>query len=1069
MLEPRWRPIQGHIGEVPYETAVGWSKNHYPAATSPWPSSIRHSRYSDDGTMDQDMTDGDGAINLSTSQRPSASTTPNDSVHQDDVEQQAASLEKVLKEQQQHQQLELERSGWDQDREDRDLKGNGSVSPPGSDLHVQDDSPLPASESQKNLSATIPPVSQTESKLGNDYPPYSQSQGSVPPMMSSPASNLHHIQQILHQHVLSPTQLQNLMKQHSLMQQQQQQQQHHQLAELSKKQMEQTMQQLQEQLQLNLIQQTHILQNSDKKKASGSLQQLSLQQQQLIQQLQLVQRQYVMHQGMGMQPLMLAQGQGLNTRDVMSPWKELNDQQHILNNKPPSEINDNSSGLLSIQGRTSREDSLSEDKPVRTTTPDRVHHHLYGHGVCKWPGCETVCEDLQAFIKHLNTEHTLDDRSTAQARVQMQVVSQLELQLQKERDRLQAMMHHLHLSKQLGSPDSHKETVAPPKIPVSTTVPPPPVNMGAMVSAVRSPVLHSPAPNVGGPIRRRLSDKSALSLAGEIQRNREFYKNADVRPPFTYASLIRQSIIESPDKQLTLNEIYNWFQNTFCYFRRNAATWKNAVRHNLSLHKCFMRVENVKGAVWTVDEVDNSLFQVHHHVPRTDESQYQTNYVNRHLRRSSHTPYDRSKVFYVSKRSSPFSQEEKPSVKKHTDPKVEKDLKTIFGSDQKEIDANKLGEGVSSTAKPSESVTVKKNENPPPPRKIEKKDKPKMDITKEGDINKEVFSPVAPQTAKTLSLKKKSIDWSDYFGLDRRKKSNNDLDKEWLMERYHKAIAVTAQKRNADLPFQAFKNSDSEVLRKEGQEEHKITEMDKKLEKLEDEIVEDALKYTGAHQQDHDTKEVQQIKDNIISRLAQAYNIEKMRNALAEYKIEIERARKEVEKVKTDEKVIGETTIEEKRVSVPRKEAIDDGIDVRDGADNNIKCTTGEDCHEQNYKLPSDIFDLHFSNLELECPVIDRACADITSVIGYYGHVFEAACHIHQMCLLCSNNSWFSPTRHCNALFLTKAFELCLGKEECKKEANRSVRYLLEVNKSLQAQTALSDQCELQCPDILSK
>lgn len=35
-----------------------------------------------------------------------------------------------------------------------------------------------------------------------------------------------------------------------------------------------------------------------------------------------------------------------------------------------------------------------------------------------------------------------------------------------------------------------------------------------------------------------------------------------------------QSIIESPDKQLTLNEIYNWFQNTFCYFRRNAATWK---------------------------------------------------------------------------------------------------------------------------------------------------------------------------------------------------------------------------------------------------------------------------------------------------------------------------------------------------------------------------------------------------------------------------------------------------------------------------------------------------------------
>ena len=44
-------------------------------------------------------------------------------------------------------------------------------------------------------------------------------------------------------------------------------------------------------------------------------------------------------------------------------------------------------------------------------------------------------------------EHVLDDKSTAQARVQMQIVSQLELQLQKERERLQAMMSHLHLNK----------------------------------------------------------------------------------------------------------------------------------------------------------------------------------------------------------------------------------------------------------------------------------------------------------------------------------------------------------------------------------------------------------------------------------------------------------------------------------------------------------------------------------------------------------------------------------------------------------------------------------------------
>merc|ERR1719430_2542697 len=100
-------------------------------------------------------------------------------------------------------------------------------------------------------------------------------------------------------------------------------------------------------------------------------------------------------------------------------------------------------------------------------------------------------------------------------------------------------------------------------------------------------------------------DKGAgQDVESEMTDNRDFYLSQDVRPPFTYAALIRQAINESRGRQLTLNEIYNWFQANFAFFRRNAATWKNAVRHNLSLHKCFSRVENVKGAVWTVDEVE---------------------------------------------------------------------------------------------------------------------------------------------------------------------------------------------------------------------------------------------------------------------------------------------------------------------------------------------------------------------------------------------------------------------------------------------------------------------------------
>ncbi|XP_066473212.1 forkhead box protein P3 [Tiliqua scincoides] len=92
--------------------------------------------------------------------------------------------------------------------------------------------------------------------------------------------------------------------------------------------------------------------------------------------------------------------------------------------------------------------------------------------------------------------------------------------------------------------------------------------------------------------------------SSERNPSMECYRLNTIRPPFTYAALISWAILESPKKQLSLNEIYHWFSKNFGYYRENTPTWKNAIRHNLSLHKCFVRVENMKGAVWTVDELE---------------------------------------------------------------------------------------------------------------------------------------------------------------------------------------------------------------------------------------------------------------------------------------------------------------------------------------------------------------------------------------------------------------------------------------------------------------------------------
>ena len=47
----------------------------------------------------------------------------------------------------------------------------------------------------------------------------------------------------------------------------------------------------------------------------------------------------------------------------------------------------------------------------------------------------------------------------------------------------------------------------------------------------------------------------------EIQRNREFYKNTDVRPPFTYASLIRQvrETVNGPFASFRKSTFFIWF------------------------------------------------------------------------------------------------------------------------------------------------------------------------------------------------------------------------------------------------------------------------------------------------------------------------------------------------------------------------------------------------------------------------------------------------------------------------------------------------------------------------------
>ncbi|XP_023810580.1 forkhead box protein P1-B isoform X3 [Oryzias latipes] len=433
-------------------------------------------------------------------------------------------------------------------------------------------------------------------------------------MMTPQVITPQQMQQILQQQVLSPQQLQVLLQQQQALMLQQQ------LQEFYKKQ--------QEQLHLQLLQQQHAG-SKHTKEQQVSAQQLAFQQQLL--QVQQVQQQHLLNlQRQGLLTIQPGQTglplhsltQGVFPAELQQLWKEVTSahvkEEHNNNSTNGHRGLDLSSPVppknpllnqhVSTNGQYAshkREGSAQEE-----CSPSS--HPLYGHGVCKWPGCEEVFDDFQSFIKHLNNEHALDDRSTAQCRVQMQVVQQLELQLAKDKERLQAMMTHLHVkSTEPKAPPqplnlvssvtlskSAPEASPPLSLPQTPTTPTAPLTPLSQTHSVITPnSLH----NVGS-IRRRYSEKYNMPISPDLSQNKEFYMNADVRPPFTYASLIRQAILESPEKQLTLNEIYNWFTRMFAYFRRNAATWKGAVRTNLSLHTCFVRLEDECGSFWTVDD-----------------------------------------------------------------------------------------------------------------------------------------------------------------------------------------------------------------------------------------------------------------------------------------------------------------------------------------------------------------------------------------------------------------------------------------------------------------------------------
>jgi len=113
---------------------------------------------------------------------------------------------------------------------------------------------------------------------------------------------------------------------------------------------------------------------------------------------------------------------------------------------------------------------------------------------------------------------------------------------------------------------------------------------------------------------RRHSDPerrpSAISGGNAVIGTREYYAaDAGARPPYSYSAIIYYAMKETGEARVQLGQIYSNIMEMWEYYkaRPHETGWKNSIRHNLTVCRCFRKVarsegETGKGGYWEIDE-----------------------------------------------------------------------------------------------------------------------------------------------------------------------------------------------------------------------------------------------------------------------------------------------------------------------------------------------------------------------------------------------------------------------------------------------------------------------------------
>ncbi|KAH8357379.1 hypothetical protein KR200_007293, partial [Drosophila serrata] len=317
----------------------------------------------------------------------------------------------------------------------------------------------------------------------------------------------------------------------------------------------------------------------------------------------------------------------------------------------------------------------------------------------------------------------------------------------------------------------------------------------------------------------------------------------------------------------------------------------------------------------------------------------------------------------------------------------------------------------------------------------------------------------APTVGHLMLRAKKSIDWSQYFGLDRKKKSQAQGN-EQLKKR---SEADTSHDEDEDDDDDTEDIPESEKKKRNNLDAEKLESMDKKLQSIEDFIIDETIKYTGAHEGLNSRDDIRRIKDHVLSRLATAYSLEKMRRALDKLRRSVDtdnhllrnaiepeseensltsnywQAKKSVKKDQADE----EDTDQEEAVRRPKD------MEKKKRSGGYLRYPEQPNTMEETLSLGSAPYetlnDAYLGNKNYiigsnQCPIIEsmaERCRGVDLISGDINQELLPLCGVHQICYLCG-----ASQVACDYQYLAEADGICGDSNECQSAA-RSILMIL--------------------------